>query len=181
MFQTFVVVSFLFFPPRLSLRFRRFNAFLAINKYICHPAGALRWGERNSSRAGGGRKKKLLCAALARCSKIVHRLLTHTDRALHKSLRSAEGAVGDATGHCFFPAVPLPPSSQSCQQLLAGFHLCLPASSHFSSDPSHSDSSFRTATQSQLQESPSRFAGGDVRPSPPSSVESFMSFFTVKC
>lgn len=108
--------------------------------YICHPAGALGRGERNSSRG----KKKLLCALLACCSKIVHGLLTHTDRALHKASCSTEGAVRDATGHCLF-LLSLFPSSQSSQQLLSGFHLCLPACSHFSSDPSHTVSLFYTS------------------------------------
>lgn len=164
MVQMFVVV-FCFFSPRFSLRFRHFNAFLAINKYICHPAGALRRGERNSSRGVEGEKKKLLCAALARCSKIVHRLLTHTDRALHKSLRSAEGAVGDATGHCFFPAVPLPPvlsPASSCSLAFTSvsrplliFHQILPtAIPHFARQHSHSCSSLpqglRAATSDHL-------------------------------
>lgn len=130
---------------QILLYFRSLHA-LAINiymliLYICHPAGALGQGERNSSRE----KKKLLCAVLACRSKIVHGLLTHTDRALHKASCSAEGAVRDATGHCLF-LLSLFPSSQSSQQLLSGFHLCLPACSHFSSDPSHTVSLFYMST-----------------------------------
>lgn len=118
---------------------------------------------------GGVGVGELLCAALARrCSKIVDGLLTHTDRALHKSLRCAGGAVGDATGRrSSLPAVPLPPvcslaSAAGFHPLLV-FHPILPHSRRFS----------RAATHSQFQESCSRRA-------PCSFVESFMSFFTLK-
>lgn len=124
----------------ILLYFRSLHA-LAINIYVDFIHLPSSRGPRTGRKKLIKREKKLLCAVLACCSKIVHGLLTHTDRALHKASCSAEGAVRDATGHCLF-LLSLFPSSQSSQQLLSGFHLCLPACSHFSSDPSHTVSLF---------------------------------------
>lgn len=124
----------------ILLYFRSLHA-LAINIYVDFYTSAIQQGPEDREKETHQEGKKLLCAVLACCSKIVHGLLTHTDRALHKASCSAEGAVRDATGHCLF-LLSLFPSSQSSQQLLFGFHLCLPACSHFSSDPSHTISLF---------------------------------------
>lgn len=159
----FVVVFFSFLYFFSSLCFRRFHALSAINKsvgFIHLPSSrGPQAGRKKLIKRGGGEGKKLLCATLARCSKIVHGLLTHTDRALHKSRRSAGGAVGDATGRCFFPPA-VPPSLPSPSQVLSPASSCSLAFTSVSRPrlvfhrihPTAMPS-FRAAAQSQLRES----------------------------
>lgn len=116
----------------ILLYFRSLHA-LAINIYVDFIHLPSSRGPKDREKETHQEGKKLLCAVLACCSKIVHGLLTHPDRALHKASCSAEGAVRDATGHCLFLLSLFPSSQSSCSlaftsvfQPVLIFHQILP-------------------------------------------------------
>lgn len=92
--------------------------------YICPPAGCRRDRERESERKNHlSRGKETLVAQLwHRCSKVLYRLLTHTNRHLHKASCSASVAFRDAIVNClpsllnqsFCPSTPLLIPTSSC-------------------------------------------------------------------
>lgn len=110
--------------------------------YICPPAGCLRDKERKTHLSGG--KETLVAQLWHRCSKMLYRLLTHTNRHLHKASCSASVAFGDATVNClsslfsqsFCPSTPLLIPASSCSVAFPSAHQPLPPFSSFIKSPS---------------------------------------------
>lgn len=101
--------------------------------YVCPPVGCFKDRHRMKHLSRG--KETLVAQLWHRCSKMLYRLLTHTNRHLHKASCSASVAFRDATVNCLSSVF----NQSFClfaphtdQQLLCGSPLCLPAPSTFS-------------------------------------------------